>query len=85
MRKLSNHLYTNKLGSVGLKLVEVVRLRLERFQMIRHPLLSYGKTNLEIIQLAVMPYVRCLLSPINVKDLLHEHGIDVSHETVWSW
>ena len=36
----------------------------------------------EIIRLAVMLYVRFPLSLRNVEDLLHELGIDVSHETV---
>ena len=40
----------------------------------------------EIIRLAVMLYVRFPLSLRNVEDLLHERGIDVSHETVrFSW
>ena len=40
------------------------------------------KTSLEIIRLAVMMYFRFPLSLRNVEDLLHERGIDVSHETV---
>jgi len=36
----------------------------------------------EIIRLAVMMYVRFPLSLRNVEDLLHERGIDISHETV---
>ncbi len=32
--------------------------------------------------MAVMMYVRLPLSLRNVKDLLHERGIDVSHESV---
>jgi putative transposase len=42
----------------------------------------YFKTSPEIICLAVMLYVRFPLSLRNVEDLLHERGIDVSHETV---
>lgn len=42
----------------------------------------YFETSPEIIRLAVMLYVRFLLSLRNVEDLLHERGIDVSHETV---
>ena len=38
-----------------------------------------------IIRLAVMLYVRFPLSLRNVEDLLHERGIDVSHETVRFW
>ena len=36
---------------------------------------------LQIIRLAVMMYVRFPLSLRNVEDLLHERGIDISHET----
>ena len=42
----------------------------------------YSKTSPEIIQLAVMMYVRLLLSLRNVEDLLHERGINICHETV---
>jgi hypothetical protein len=35
--------------------------------------------------LAVMMYVRFPLSLRNVEDLLHERGIEVSHETVRFW
>ena len=46
----------------------------------------YFKTSPEIIRLAVMLYVRFPLSLRNVEDLLHERGIDISHETVrFSW
>jgi putative transposase len=45
----------------------------------------YFKTSPEIIRLAVMMYVRFLLSLRNVEDLLHERGIDISHETVRFW
>ncbi len=46
---------------------------------------KYFKTSEEIIRLAVMLYVRFPLSLRNVEDLLHERGIDVSHETVRFW
>lgn len=46
---------------------------------------KYFKTSSEIIRLAVMLYVRFPLSLRNVEDLLHERGIDVSHETVRFW
>ena len=49
---------------------------------------KYFKTSREIIRLAVMMYVRFPLSLRNVEDLLHERGIDVSHEAVrywWHW
>ncbi len=42
----------------------------------------YFRTSPEIIRLAVMMYVRFPLSLRNVEDLLHERGIEVSHETV---
>jgi putative transposase len=45
----------------------------------------YFKTSPEIIRLAVMMYVRFPLSLRNVEDLLHERGIDVSHEAVRYW
>ena len=46
---------------------------------------KYFKTSEEIIRLAVMLYVRFPLSLRNVEDLLHERGIDVSHEAVRFW
>ncbi len=39
----------------------------------------------DVIRLAVMMYVRFPLSLRNVEDLLHERGIDVSHESVRFW
>ena len=39
----------------------------------------------EIIRLTVMLYVRFPLSLRNVEDLLHERGVDISHETVRFW
>ncbi|MCT8328232.1 IS6 family transposase [Albidovulum sediminis] len=45
----------------------------------------YFKTSEEIIRLAVMLYVRFPLSLRNVEDLLHERGVDISHETVRYW
>jgi hypothetical protein len=45
----------------------------------------YFKISPEIIRLAVMLYVRFPLSLRNVEDLLHERGIDVSHEAVRYW
>ena len=45
----------------------------------------YFKMSPEIIRLAVMLCVRFPLSLRNVEDLLHERGIDVSHETVRFW
>lgn len=46
---------------------------------------NYFKTSPEIIRLAVMLHVRFPLSLRNVEDLLHERGVDVSHETVRFW
>lgn len=46
---------------------------------------KYFKTSPEIIRLAGMLYVWFPLSLRNVEDLLHERGIDVSHETVRFW
>ena len=43
------------------------------------------KTSPEIIQLAVMLYVRFPLSLRNVEDLLHERGVDVNYESVRYW
>ena len=45
----------------------------------------YFKASPEIIQLAVMLYVRFPLSLRNVEDLLHERGVDVSCEFVLYW
>lgn len=42
----------------------------------------YFKTSPEIIRLAVMLCIRFPLSLRNVEDLLHERGIEISHETV---
>ena len=53
--------------------------------MIRRPPFRYLKTSPEIIRLAGMLYVRFPLSLRNVEDLLHERGIDISHETVRFW
>ena len=46
---------------------------------------SYFKTSPEIVRLAVMLYVRFPLLLRNVEVLLHERGIDVSHETIRFW
>jgi putative transposase len=50
----------------------------------RNPL-KHFKTSPEIIRLAVMMYVRFPLSLRNVEDLLHERGINITHETVRFW
>ncbi len=46
---------------------------------------SYFNSSPEVIRLAVMMYVKYLLSLRNVDDLLAERGIDVSYETVRFW
>jgi len=38
----------------------------------------YFKTSPEVIRLAVMMYIRYPLSLLQVEDLLHEQGIDIS-------
>ncbi len=53
--------------------------------MPNHSPFRYFKTSPEIIRLALMMYVRFPLSLRNVEDLLHERGIDVSHEAVRFW
>jgi transposase-like protein len=45
----------------------------------------YFQTSPEIIQLAVMLYVKFPLSLRNVEDLLHERGVDISYESVRYW
>jgi len=45
----------------------------------------YFKTSPEIIRLAMMRDVRFPLSLRNVEDLLHERGIDISHQTLRFW
>lgn len=46
---------------------------------------KYLKTSPEIARLAVTLYVRFPLSLRNVEELLHERGVDVSHEMVRIW
>jgi len=46
---------------------------------------KYFHNSPEIIRLAVMMYVRFPLSLRNVEDLLHERGIEISHEMVRFW
>jgi putative transposase len=46
---------------------------------------KYFHSSPEVIRLAVMMYVRFPLSLRNVEDLLHERGIEISHETVRFW
>jgi putative transposase len=53
--------------------------------MTKHSPIRYFKASPEIIRLAVMMYVRFPLSLRNMEYLLHERGIDFSHETVRFW
>ena len=53
--------------------------------MTKHSPFRYFKTSPAVIRLAVMLYVRFPLSLRNVEHLLHERGIDLSHETVRFW
>ena len=53
--------------------------------MTRRSPFRYLETSPAIIRSAVMLYVRFPLSLRNVEDLLHERGIDISHETVRFW
>ena len=53
--------------------------------MTKLDIFKYFKTSPQIIRLAVMMYVRFPLSLRNVEDLLHERGIEISHETVRYW
>jgi putative transposase len=53
--------------------------------MTAHNPFKYFKTSPKIIRLAVMYYIRYPLSFRQVEDLLHERGIDISHETVRFW
>ena len=50
--------------------------------MTKHSPFRYFKTSPEVIRLVVTLYVRLRLSVRNDEDLLHEGGVDVSHETV---
>ena len=50
--------------------------------MTRRSPFRYFKTSPKIPRLAVMLYIRFPLSLRNVEDLLHERGVDVSHETI---
>jgi putative transposase len=73
------------LDTIRAKSVEAGRVRNWRRGMTKRSPFRYGQTGPEIIRLAVMMYVRFPLSLRNVEDLLHERGIDISHETVRFW
>ncbi len=53
--------------------------------MSQHSPFPYFKTSPKVIRLAVMLYIRSPFLLRNVEDLLHERGIEVSHETVRFW
>jgi len=53
--------------------------------MAKHNPFRYFKTSPVIIRLVVMLYVRFPPSLRNVEDLLHERGVEISHETVRFW
>jgi putative transposase len=46
---------------------------------------KYFKTSPEIIQLAVMYYVRYPLSYRQVEDILSERGVNICHESIRFW
>ena len=60
-------------------------LNIRQSAMLKTVSFRYFKTSPEIIQLAVMLYVRFPLSLRNVEDLLHERGVDISYESVRYW
>jgi hypothetical protein len=72
-------------GTVRGNRLEAGRAVAYRCRMTKRSPFRYFKTSPEIIRLAVMLYVRFPLSLRNVEDLLHERGIDISHETVRFW
>lgn len=53
--------------------------------MTKRSLFRHSKTSPEVLNLAVMLYVRFLLSLRNVEDRLQEREIGLEHETVWLW
>ena len=53
--------------------------------MTAHNPFKYFKTSPKIIRLAVMLFFRFPLSLLNIEDLLHELGSEISHETVRFW
>ena len=72
-------------GTVRAKLVEAGRASLWLRKMTKRSPFRYFKTSPEVIRMAVMMYIQFPLSLRNVEDLLHERGIDISHETVRFW
>lgn len=72
-------------GTVRANWLEISIAPVQLGRMTKPSPFRYFKTSPEIIRLAVMMYVRFPLSLRNVDDLLHETGIDISHETVRFW
>ncbi|WP_228056843.1 hypothetical protein [Microcoleus sp. LEGE 07076] len=77
-------------GTVGGALSE--KLGLQRGTAVRYPAgmfrrspFRYFKTSPEIIRLTLMLNTRFPLSLRNDEDLLHERGIEISHETMRYW
>jgi hypothetical protein len=83
--ELSLPAWKSQSGTVRAKSVEAGRVENLRRGMTKRSPFRYFKTSPEIIRLAAMMYVRFPLSLRNVEDLLHERGIDISHETVRFW
>ena len=79
------HVPQRQNGSVRRNWLEAGRASAHRRRMTKPRPFCYFQTSSEIIRLAVMRYVRFPLSLRNVEDLLHERGIDVSHETIRFW
>jgi len=79
-----NCCYISRCGSVRINLSDV-DAGLSCSAMSNPVSFRYFKTSPEIIQLAVMLYVRFPLSLRNVEDLLHERGEDISYESVRHW
>ena len=77
--------HSRKGGSVRRNWLEAGRASAKPFEMTNRSPFRYFKTSPEIIRLAVMLYIRFPLSLRNVEDLLHERGIEISHETVRYW
>jgi hypothetical protein len=67
------------------KPVEAVRSVTWPCGMTQRSPFRYFNTPTEFIRLAVMFYIRFPLSLRNVEELLHERGIEISHETMRYW
>ena len=65
--------------------LDVILVPRQRHSMMKRNAFRYFKTSPEIIQIAVMMYIRFALSLRNVEDLLHVRGIDVCHESIRLW